>query len=135
MNDAPKELDQSDVETWFQTLQRCVRAVDYAAARPIFAAEVIGFGTYAEVVTGLDRLQANQWSNVWPKIRDFTFDLSQLHWGWSGDEGWAVVTWTSTGYHPDGTPFHRPGRATVIFGRLEGQIVALHTHFSLSPGT
>src|SRR5579883_2850589 len=93
---------RADVENWFRALESCVRAVDYQAARAIFAPEVVAFGTYAEVVEGLDNLQRNQWSNIWPTIRDFTFDLSQLHWGWSGNGGWAVVTWGSTGFRPDG---------------------------------
>jgi ketosteroid isomerase-like protein len=86
-------------------------------------------------VQGLDNLQRNQWSNVWPKIRDFTFSLDQLHWGWSGTGGWAVVTWTSTGFRSDGTPFSRPGRATVLFRQEGEQILAIHTHFSLVPVT
>jgi ketosteroid isomerase-like protein len=133
MNQEPNSTPQSDVEDWFRSLERCVRSVDYASARPLFAPDVVAFGTRAEVVTGLDNLQENQWSGVWPFIKDFTFDLSQLRWGWSGDGGWAVTTWTSTGFRTDGTPFHRPGRATVAFGRRNGRLVALHTHFSLYP--
>jgi ketosteroid isomerase-like protein len=124
---------QSDIKNWFRALERCVRTVDYASARPLFAPDVVAFGTRAEVVSGLDYLQENQWSGVWPFIKDFTFDLSQLRLGWSGEGGWAVATWTSTGFRPDGTPFQRPGRATVAFGRRDGHLVALHTHFSLYP--
>jgi ketosteroid isomerase-like protein len=133
MGQDASSVTRSDVESWFRALERCVRAVDYASARPLFAPEVVAFGTRAEVVRGLDNLQENQWSGVWPNIRDFTFDLSQLLWSWSGEGGWAVTTWTSTGFRPDGTPFDRPGRATVTLARREGRLVALHTHFSLYP--
>ena len=34
---------------WLAALQRCVRAVDYAGARPLFAPEVQGFGTHAAI--------------------------------------------------------------------------------------
>jgi ketosteroid isomerase-like protein len=125
---------QSDVEAWFRSMERCVRAVDYASARPLFAPEVVAFGTRAEIVSGLDALHARQWSQIWPTIRDFTFDLSQLRWGWFGEGGWAVVLWTSTGFRPDGTPFARPGRATLLFTRREGKLLAFHSHFSLAPG-
>jgi hypothetical protein len=39
----------------------------------------------------------------------------------------------STGYHADGTPYDRPGRATIAFSRLGigGEWVADHTHMSL----
>lgn len=130
MNEAPA---RSDIEGWFQTLQMCVRAIDYPSARNIFTPDVVAFGTRAEVVEGLDNLQQHLWSRVWPAIRDFTFDLSQLHWGWSGESGWAVITWTSTGFRADGAPFYRPGRATVIFEQRDGLLLARHTHFSLSP--
>ena len=123
------------VREWFQTLERSVRRVDYPTMRHHFAPDVLSFGTRADVVSGLDALMANQWSGIWPNIRDFTIDFDQLHWGASGDLAWALAPWNSTGFHPDGTSFPRPGRATVIFERRQGTWLATHTHFSLSPGT
>ena len=123
------------VREWFQTLERSVRRVDYPTMRHHFAPDVLSFGTRADVVSGLDALMANQWSGIWPNIRDFTIDFDQLHWGASGDLAWALAPWNSTGFHPDGTSFPRPGRATVIFERRQGRWLATHTHFSLSPGT
>jgi len=131
-------IDQStikEVRAWFEMLQRCVRAVDYDTAGGIFAPEVVSFGTRADLVRGLDALQAQQWSGVWPMIADFTFDLERLHVDGAGETVWAAVTWTSTGFHEDGTPFPRPGRATVAFVRRDGRWLATHTHFSLNPGT
>ena len=127
--------DRTAIEGWFRSLEQAVRAVDYASGRELFAPDVIAFGTRAQVVSGLDNLQANQWSGVWPTIRDFTYDLQQLRWGWSGAAGWAVVTWTSTGFRESGEPFPRPGRATVLFALRDGRLLATHTHFSLAPGT
>ena len=129
------EETHAAVRAWFETLERCVRSVDYETARGIFAPDVVSFGTRAEIVSGLDALQAEQWSGVWPNISDFTFDLTSLHVAGNGESIWAAVVWTSTGYHEDGTPFARPGRATVTFARRGGRWVATHTHFSLKPGT
>ena len=130
----PGDTEQA-IRQWFQTLERCVRQVDYQTARQTFAADVLSFGTRADVVSGLDALMANQWSGIWPNIRDFTINLDQLHWGATDDLAWGIVTWASTGFHPDGTSFPRPGRATVIFARRSGQWLAIHTHFSLFPST
>jgi ketosteroid isomerase-like protein len=124
-----------EIRAWFETLQRCVRAVDYATARAIFAPDVVSFGTRADLVRGLDALQAQQWSGVWPMIAGFTFDLERLHVAEDGAVAWAAVVWTSTGFQEDGTPFPRPGRATVAFARRDGRWLATHTHFSLNPGT
>jgi ketosteroid isomerase-like protein len=123
------------IREWFQTLERSVRRVDYPTMRQYFAPDVLSFGTRAEVVSGLDALVANQWSGIWPNIRDFTINFEQLHWGTSGDLAWGIAPWNSTGFHPDGTSFPRPGRATVIFERRHGKWLATHTHFSLFPGT
>ena len=132
-------VEQHDVgqaiRDWFQTLERSVRQVDYRTMRQHFAPDVLSFGTRADVVSGLDALVANQWSGIWPNIRDFTINFEQLHWGASSDLAWAIAPWNSTGFHADGTPFPRPGRATVIFERRQGKWLATHTHFSLFPGT
>lgn len=128
------EATLAPIRAWFEALQDCVRRVDYAAGRAIFAEDVVAFGTRAEVVSGLDLLVERQWSGIWPNIRDFTFVLDQLHGGVDGDLAWGVVPWTSTGFHADGTPFDRPGRATVILERRGGRWLAKHTHFSLNPG-
>jgi len=29
-----------------------------------------------------------------------------------------IAPWTSTGYHEDGQPFPRPGRATMVFSKF-----------------
>jgi ketosteroid isomerase-like protein len=123
------------IHQWFQVLEGAVRRVDYAMMRQYFAPDVLSFGTRADVVSGLDALVANQWSGIWPNIRDFTINFDQLHWGASGDVAWGIAPWHSTGFHPDGRSFPRPGRATVIFERRQGKWLATHTHFSLFPGT
>lgn len=129
----------SEVADWFRHLERCVRAVDYPAARPIFAEEAVGFGTYGAMLDGLDALVAGQWQQIWPNIDGFTFDLASLRWGAAcPDEGggalvWAICRWDSVGHAQDGSTFDRPGRATVILQRQDGTLKALHTHFSLAP--
>jgi ketosteroid isomerase-like protein len=120
---------------WFRVWGGYVSVVDFNSARALFDADVASFGTHAEVVFGLDRLVAQQWSAVWPNIADFRFVVEKLHGGIAGDYAWAAVPWTSTGFHTDGTPFERPGRATVTFRRDGERWLGVHTHFSLKPGT
>jgi ketosteroid isomerase-like protein len=103
------------IHDWFQTLEGSVRQVDYQTMHRHFAPDVLSFGTRTEVVSGLDALVANQWSGIWPHIRDFTIELEHLHWGASGDLAWGIAPWHSTGFHPNGASFSRPRRATVIF--------------------
>jgi ketosteroid isomerase-like protein len=119
--------------TFLIEMQECVRAVDYARARPLFAENVVAFGTFAAVVEGRERLEHEQWRHVWPNIRDFTFRLDELH--TLGTELWicVVAPWDSVGHRVDGQSFSRPGRATLVLSRRGDGWVAIHSHFSLAP--
>jgi ketosteroid isomerase-like protein len=42
---------------------------------------------------------------------------------------------TRTGFHEDGTPFDRPGRATIVLARqADGRWPGVHSHMSLARG-
>jgi ketosteroid isomerase-like protein len=121
---------------WLEIFAGYVREVDYASARPLFHPAVLAFGTHNDVIPGLDQWVATQWDNVWPKTSDFRFAVEQTSVLASPDGRMAVVVapWTSTGYHPDGTPFARPGRATMVFsGNADGWL-CVHSHMSLNRG-
>lgn len=121
---------------WLAKFASHVRAVDYAAARPLFHPDVLAFGTHRDVIPGLEAWIATQWDNVWPKTSDFRFDLDAARILVSADASMAsvIVPWTSTGYHPDGTAFDRPGRATMVFHGIDGAWLCTHSHMSLNRG-
>src|SRR5262249_10860500 len=119
--------------TFLIEMQECVRSVDYARARPLFADDVVAFGTFAAVVEGRDRLEHEQWRNVWPNIREFTFRLVELHALGSESSICVIVPWDSIGHRADGASFSRPGRATLVLSRHDNRWVATHSHFSLAP--
>jgi ketosteroid isomerase-like protein len=129
------------VREWFRRLSEACANVDYEAGRRIFAPDVASFGTKADIVTRLDQLQRNQWEGIWPNIADFRVDPGSVTGGGDGTAAWGIAVWTSTGFREDGTSFHRPGRATVALERRktksapDGEWLAVHTHFSLNPGT
>jgi len=118
---------------WLLEMQASVRSVDYARARPLFAEDVVAFGTFAAVVSGRERLEHEQWRNIWPTIRDFTFRLEQLHCLGSEDALCVVVPWDSVGQRDDGQAFDRPGRATLLLTLRGERLVATHSHFSVAP--
>ena len=126
--------DIAGVRAWFETLAAHVRAVDFAGARPIFAPDMIAFGTFTDFMTGRDVAEQQQWRNVWQHIDDFRFrtDIRALV---SPDRLQAVgmAIFDSTGYRQNGTSYDRPGRATVVFvrGTVGAPWVAQHTHLSL----
>jgi ketosteroid isomerase-like protein len=133
------EQGADGIRNWFLTWGSQVAAVDFASARELFHPDVIGFGTFMDVVRGLDRLEQQQWRSIWPTIEGFRFLVDQLVSGVSedGKHAYGIVPWTSTGFHEDGTPYNRPGRATVLFTRPDtiAPWLAIHTHISLEPGT
>ena len=114
-------------------MQDCVRAVDYERARPLFAEDVIAFGTFAAVVESRERLERDQWRNIWPTIRDFTFRLDELRCLGTTEALCVVVPWDSTGRRAEGESFSRPGRATLLLVPRDNRWVAAHSHFSLAP--
>lgn len=121
------------VRDWLLEMQAAVRSVDYVRARPLFAEDVVAFGTFAAVVSGREQLEHEQWRSIWPTIRDFTFRLEQLHCLGSGDALCVVVPWDSIGQREDGQTFSRPGRATLLLMSRGERLIATHSHFSLAP--
>jgi 4-oxalocrotonate tautomerase family enzyme len=133
----PPETDDPviAVQQWFERFGAACHACDYGAGRRLCAPDVVGFGSRAGVVAGLDALQRDQWEQVWPRIADFAFDLARVRGAGAGDHAWGAAQWTSTGFDAAGAAFVRPGRASVALERRGGRWLAVHTHFSLVPGT
>ena len=125
------------VRDWVAAWGAEVAAVDMTTARDRFAAEVVAFGTHAAAVRGLERLEAEQWRNVWPTISDFAFRVDELIVIASADgtQAVAVVPWDSVGIDAGGARFDRPGRATIVLqrGSATDPWTGIHTHFSLAP--
>lgn len=125
------------VRAWFAQMGGYVAGLDFASARDLFADEVVSFGTFKDVVQGLDNVEAGQWRSIWPAIRDFAFNLDSLEVIASSDGNSAtgVITWDSRGFDESGEPFPRPGRATVVLQRAQAGAPwkAMHTHFSVFP--
>jgi ketosteroid isomerase-like protein len=126
--------DVASAKAWFETLAAHVREVDFIGARPIFAPDMIAFGTFTAFMTGRDAAEQQQWRNVWPHIDNFRWrpDFKVIV---SPDRLQAVGmgVFDSTGYRQDGNPYDRPGRATVVLVRAgaESGWLAQHTHLSL----
>ncbi len=133
---APPDPDYlARVKAWFERLSSHVRAVDYAGARPIFADDMIAFGTFENFITGRDRVEAAQWRSVWGVTSGFRFRMDDIRAIVSADRLTAVgmAVFDSTGYHQDGSPYERPGRTTAALSRkaIGEDWVADHTHMSL----
>ncbi len=130
--------DHASIKFWFDTWSGHVASVDFNSARPMFEEDVIGFGTWMDTVEGLDNLVDRQWKSIWPTIGDFRFMTETLQIRVSPDRLFAiaVLVWDSTGFHEDGEPYPRPGRATVGLKRnaVEGPWKGVHTHLSLNRG-
>jgi ketosteroid isomerase-like protein len=130
----PHPDDVAGVKRWFETLQAHVRAVDYIGARPIFAEDMIAFGTFTDFMIGQPAAEKAQWRSVWENIDGFTW-RPDIHVLVSPDRKQAVGMgiFDSIGYLKDGTEYDRPGRATVVFVRdsVDARWLAKHTHLSL----
>ncbi len=127
----------TEILDWLKRFATCVRDVDYASARPLWHPDIVIFGTYQELVKGLSSWTEQQWDNVWPRTAEFRFDLANsiVMASPDGTMAVAIAPWSSTGFHEDGTPFDRPGRATIVLMRQpEGGWLGVHSHMSLARG-
>lgn len=127
----------AEVRDWLERFAACVREVDYATARPFWHSDVVIFGTYQELVKSLATWTDLQWENVWPRTAEFRFDLANtmVMASPNGAMAVAIAPWTSTGFHEDGAPFDRPGRATIVLARQpDGRWLGVHSHMSLARG-
>jgi ketosteroid isomerase-like protein len=131
----PDPDDLARVKVWFERLSEHVRAVDYEGARPLFADDMIAFGTFENFISGRERVEQAQWRSVWGVTSGFRYRADDIRAIVSGDRLTAIgmAVFDSTGYNPDGTPYARPGRTTAAFSRraVGEDWVADHTHMSL----
>ncbi len=139
MMDALPEADagtRDGVLAWMARFAAAVRAVDYRAATPMWHDQVLAFGTHQAVLEGFAQFRDRQWDSVWPRTADFTFvqDAARVLASADASLAIAIAPFTSTGFHADGTPFPRPGRATLVLMRAAQGWIAVHSHLSLERG-
>lgn len=142
MDDTLPEADaatRAGVVAWLARFAEAVRQVDYRSATPMWHPKVLAFGTHQAVLEGFEQFRDRQWDSVWPRTSGFRFRLEEARVLASADGTLAVAIapFESTGYHPDGTPFPRPGRTTLaLVPNAEGgeAWVAVHSHMSLARG-
>jgi len=131
----PDPDDLARIKAWFARLSEHVQAVDFAGAHPLFAEDMIAFGTFENFITGRDRVEAAQWRNVWPVTTGFRWRMDDIRAIVSADRLTAtgMGVFDSTGYFANGDAYERPGRATIAFSRaaIGEDWVADHTHMSL----
>jgi ketosteroid isomerase-like protein len=127
-----ESLDR-EIRGWLESFATAVRARRYDRGRRLFDQQVMGFGTRAARVDGLDALEARQWREIWETTRDFRFDLESARFESVDGQAWVGALWSSTGLLPCGGTFPRSGRATIVLVRRPEGWRAVHTHFSLDP--
>ena len=125
----------TSVRRWFQQLQLHVQAVDYVGARPLFAQDIVTFGTFSAFTIGREATEKEQWRTVWSRIDRFRWQIDDLRIIISDDRLTAVgmALFESIGYTEEGTPYDRPGRCTAVLRRrgIGEEWVAQHIHASL----
>ena len=130
--------DHNSIIFWFKTWENKVQNKDYESAKNLFENDVVSFGTWMNVVEGLEKLCANQWKSVWPTINNFKFLTDTLYIQISPDRLLAnsILVLDSTGYKKNASSFKRNGRATVTLKRnnINDAWKCIHTHFSLNRG-
>ena len=135
---SPLNEDDRSLKEWVDRFSGHVANLRYDEAAAMMDPEVNSFSTWQDVVVGVDHFVNGQWRNVWPTMTDFVLLTDKMRARVSGDRLMAavMVTWTSTGYAQDGTPFDRPGRCSFVLVRdsVDGSWRGVQGHFSLMRG-
>jgi ketosteroid isomerase-like protein len=134
----PESDDVASLRAWVDEFSRHVAACEFDEASRQYDPGVLSFSSYQDVVVGIDEFVTQQWRQVWPTMTDFRLETESMHAIVSSDRCMGVValTWASTGYEEDRTPFDRPGRCTIVLlrDRVDGDWRGVHGHFSLKRG-
>lgn len=123
---------KSKVLQWLRDWEVLINSQDFANARPLFAEDVVSFGTFSEILTGLSDLEARQWRVIWPTIAGFTFDDPKIV--TSGDTAVVISLWHSEGKTKDGGWYARRGRCTLVLTQQDERLICIHSHLSMEPG-
>ncbi|WP_205772507.1 hypothetical protein [Microvirga calopogonii] len=78
------------IRRWFQRLQVCAQTVDFAGSRPLFADNIITFGSFTAFTIGREATEQEQWRHVWGHIDQFRWRFDDLRTLLSGDRLTAV---------------------------------------------
>ena len=54
-------LEHKTIKLWFLEWEKFVQKKQYSSALQFFENDVVSFGTWMDVVEGLDQLKINQW--------------------------------------------------------------------------
>ena len=133
-----QNLEHKKIKSWFLEWEKFVQKKQYSSALQFFENDVVSFGTWMDVVEGLDQLKINQWENIWPTISGFKFLTETLFIQLSPDKLFAnsILTWTSLGYHQDGKNFWKIRKSNRNFKKIQFKFwIERSTHtFSLNRG-
>ena len=134
----PATEDVQSLRAWVDRFSGHVDNLRYDDAAAMMDPEVCSFSTWTDIVVGVEHFVDAQWRNVWHTMSDFRMVTENLRAHVSPDRLMAavMVTWTSTGYAEDGTPFDRPGRCSFVLARdaADGPWRGVQGHFSLKRG-
>ncbi|WP_162914294.1 YybH family protein [Taklimakanibacter lacteus] len=126
---------QKEPQQWLREWERLINALDFAGGRALFAEDVVSFGTFADMLHGLDELEHRQWRKIWPTIADFTFEEPTIiRFDDSPGTIGIVVLWHSKGRKKEGGWYPRKGRATLILKDGKDGLRCVHSHLSMEPG-
>jgi ketosteroid isomerase-like protein len=123
------------VVDWMRRWESLINTGDIETARPMFDPSVIAFGSLTAIMDGRDALIGRQWSQMWPRLKDFAFAYDDARiLGGEGDRTVSVAApWRSLGRKGDGW-YERRGRCTLVLRHAGDDFVCIHSHFSMEPG-
>ena len=112
---------------WLNNFEKCVVSKDYNSAKALYSYSAKNFGSRSNYSSNIDEYVQNQWKVVWEVSRMFKFnDIIECN----KNCNYVAVTWQHE--TKIGSTFTlRQGRATFIFKNFSGNLLCVHSHFSV----
>jgi hypothetical protein len=118
---------QSLLQAFLIDFSRAVMSGDVDSMRKHFDANVLSYGTRANVCETIDDLVTNQWMRIWGKCRSweiYSVDAYNLN----SESSFIAFRWRRVSVEG----VEQTGRATLAFCFVEERLMVLHSHFSES---
>ncbi len=127
--------DRPSVKAWLSAWADAIANNDIERGRNLFDASASGFGTITFCTRGLVDLVDRQWTQVWARTKNFTFETDDQVITLSDDSCLAVVQTIWNSSRLKGDTSLRRGRATIVLKRTDSAApwLGVHTHFSMWP--
>ena len=124
-------LSEDEALEWLKSFEFAVKNREFGKAQSLYDSQAVLFGTLVFKSQSIEDYRKNQWENIWSSSKNFKFtEILRI----DVFDSVAIISaiWKNTSLVNEDW-IERSGRATLCLVKANGQVKAIHSHFSLTP--